>query len=228
MSVVLSCLAAKKRAACGARTSSYLRRPSFSISARYLLMSVRARYCSSRLRRPTSSSSPRRLWWSCLCTLRCSVRSAIRLVSSATWTSGEPVSPSLVACPAIISFFTVVLSGTLLLLARLIAYDALAGPMWPYKGIGYAPLPRAVPPRLVSRLRAQLTRPDAPADALGYHAVVAAGTSLTGPTPGPCVRVIQKLPSPPHSPLARRFWAVADCVRSLRLDRLRLSVHDGR
>src|SRR5450755_856789 len=77
-------------------------------------MSLRDRYCRSRLRRPTSSSSPRRLWWSCLCTLRCSVRSWIRRVSSATWTSGEPVSPSLVACPAIISFFTVVSSGTLI------------------------------------------------------------------------------------------------------------------
>src|ERR1019366_6789052 len=77
-------------------------------------MSSRDRYCSSRLRRPTSSSSPRRLWWSCLCTWRFSVRSWIRRVSNATWTSGEPVSPSLVACPAMISFFTVVSSGTLL------------------------------------------------------------------------------------------------------------------
>src|SRR5258708_16056028 len=77
-------------------------------------MSFLDRYCSSRLRRPTSSSSPWRLWWSCLCTLRCSVRSWIRRVSSATWTSGEPVSPSLVACPAMISFFTAVSSGTLL------------------------------------------------------------------------------------------------------------------
>src|SRR5215469_14180248 len=75
-------------------------------------MSLRDRYCSSRRRRPTSSSSPRRLWWSCLCTLRCSVRSLIRRVSSATWTSGEPVSPSLVACPAMISFLTAVSSGT--------------------------------------------------------------------------------------------------------------------
>src|SRR5262245_21674528 len=75
-------------------------------------MSVRARYCSSRRRRPTSSSRPRRLWWSCLWTLRCSVRSLIRLVSSATWTSGEPVSPSPVACSAMISFFTAVSSGT--------------------------------------------------------------------------------------------------------------------
>src|SRR5689334_4852879 len=75
-------------------------------------MSVRARYCSSRRRRPTSSSRPRRLWWSCLWTLRCSVRSLIRRVSSATWTSGEPVSPSLVACSAMSSFFTAVSSGT--------------------------------------------------------------------------------------------------------------------
>src|SRR5215831_6574026 len=75
-------------------------------------MSVRYKYCSRRRRRPTRSSSPRRLWWSCLCTLRCSVRSLIRRVSNATWTSGEPVSPSLVACPAMISFFTAVSSGT--------------------------------------------------------------------------------------------------------------------
>src|SRR3954465_733841 len=60
-------------------------------------MSVLARYCSSRRRRPTSSRRPRRLWWSCLCTFRCSVRSAIRLVSIATCTSGEPVSLSAVA-----------------------------------------------------------------------------------------------------------------------------------
>src|SRR6202046_3856589 len=77
-------------------------------------MSFLERYFRSRRRRPTSNSSPRRLWWSCLCTLRCSVRSEIRRVSNATWTSGEPVSPSLVACPAMISFFTVVSSGTLI------------------------------------------------------------------------------------------------------------------
>src|SRR5580704_7007308 len=81
-------------------------------------MSVRARYCSRRRRRPTSSSRPRRLWWSCLCTLRCSVRSLIRRVSSATWTSGEPVSPSPVACWPIISAFTVLSSGTWLLHAN--------------------------------------------------------------------------------------------------------------
>src|SRR6202046_2022141 len=78
-------------------------------------MSVLARYFSSRRRLPTSSSSPRRLWWSCWCTLRCSVRSLIRRVSSATWTSGEPVSPSVVACSAMISFFTAFSSGTWLL-----------------------------------------------------------------------------------------------------------------
>src|ERR1700728_3473189 len=78
-------------------------------------MSVLARYFSNRLRRPTRSSSPLRLWWSCLCTLRCSVRSLIRRVNSATWTSGEPVSPSLVACWPMISFFTAMSSGTRLL-----------------------------------------------------------------------------------------------------------------
>src|ERR1700749_4351135 len=78
-------------------------------------MSFLARYFSSLRRRPTSSSSPRRLWWSCLCTFRCSVRWLIRLVSSATWTSGEPVSPSLVAYSARISFLAAVSSGTFLL-----------------------------------------------------------------------------------------------------------------
>src|SRR5690242_4582380 len=78
-------------------------------------MSVRARYCSRRRRRPTRSSSPRRLWWSCLWLFRCSVRSLIRRVSSATWTSGEPVSPSLVAYSAMIWFLTAVSSDTVLL-----------------------------------------------------------------------------------------------------------------
>src|ERR1700760_3360220 len=78
-------------------------------------MSFLARYFSSLRRRPTSSSSPRRLWLSCLVTFRCSVRWLIRLVSSATWTSGEPVSPSLVAYSARISFLAAVSSGTFLL-----------------------------------------------------------------------------------------------------------------
>src|ERR1700760_654587 len=78
-------------------------------------MSFLARYFSSLRRRPTSSSSPRRLWLSCLVTFRCSVRWLIRLVSSATWTSGEPVSPSLVAYSTRISFLAAVSSGTLLL-----------------------------------------------------------------------------------------------------------------
>ena len=38
---------------------------------------------------------------------RCSVRSAMRVVSSATWTSGEPVSPSTVAYSAMIFFLAV-------------------------------------------------------------------------------------------------------------------------
>src|SRR5579872_7508650 len=78
-------------------------------------MSFLARYFSSLRRRPTSSSSPRRLWWSCLCIFRCSVRWLILLVSSAIWTSGEPVSPSLVAYSVRISFLTAVSSGTWLL-----------------------------------------------------------------------------------------------------------------
>src|SRR5215217_2175212 len=75
-------------------------------------MSVLARYCSRRRRRPTSSSSPRRLWWSCLCVRRCSVRSEIRRDSIATWTSGEPVSPSAVAYSVMICFFTSLASAT--------------------------------------------------------------------------------------------------------------------
>ena len=43
---------------------------------------------------PTSISRPRREWWSLLCARRCSVSSLMRSVSSATWTSAEPVSPS--------------------------------------------------------------------------------------------------------------------------------------
>src|ERR1700685_1600475 len=78
-------------------------------------MSFLARYFSNLRRRPTSSSSPRRLWWSCLFIFRCSVRWLIRLVSSAIWTSGEPVSPSLVAYSVRISFLTAVSSGTWLL-----------------------------------------------------------------------------------------------------------------
>src|SRR6478672_216559 len=68
-----------------------------------------------RLRRPTSSSSPRRLWWSCLCSRECSVRSLMRRVSIAIWTSGEPVSPSLVAYSSRISFFTAASRATVLL-----------------------------------------------------------------------------------------------------------------
>ena len=65
------------------------------MSERYRLMSVACRYFSRRRRWPTSSSRPRRLWWSCLWVFRCSVRSVMRCVSSAIWTSGLPVSPSL-------------------------------------------------------------------------------------------------------------------------------------
>src|SRR6201996_2856383 len=78
-------------------------------------MSVSRRYLRSRRRRPTSSSRPRRLWWSCWCTLRCSFRSLILRVMSAIWTSGEPVSPSLIAYSAKICFLTSVSSGTWLL-----------------------------------------------------------------------------------------------------------------
>ena len=47
---------------------------------------------SRRRRRPTSISRPRREWWSLLWVRRCSVSSLIRSVSSATWTSVDPVS----------------------------------------------------------------------------------------------------------------------------------------
>src|SRR5918997_1560043 len=57
-------------------------------------MSERWRYLSSRRRLPTSISSPRREWWSLRCSRRCSVSSLMRAVSSATWTSVEPVSAS--------------------------------------------------------------------------------------------------------------------------------------
>src|SRR6478735_7695475 len=78
-------------------------------------MSFLARYLRSRRRRPTSRSRPRRLWWSCLCILRCSVRSEMRLVSIATWTSGEPVSLATVACVDMISVLVALSSGTDLL-----------------------------------------------------------------------------------------------------------------
>src|SRR5439155_14220836 len=66
-------------------------------------MSSRLRYSSSLRRRPTSIKRPRRLWWSCLCNLRCSVRSPIRLVRTAICTSAEPVSPVVRACSWMIS-----------------------------------------------------------------------------------------------------------------------------
>src|SRR5674476_1623606 len=69
-----------------------------------------------RLRRPTSSSRPRRLWWSCLCSRECWVRSRMRRVSIAICTSGEPVSPSWVAYSVMISFLTAVSRGTQYLL----------------------------------------------------------------------------------------------------------------
>ncbi len=73
----------------------YRRNPVFAMSDRYRSTSWSCRYRRSRLRFPTIISSPLRLWLSFLWTLRCSVKWLIRSVSSATWTSGEPVS---VAC----------------------------------------------------------------------------------------------------------------------------------
>src|SRR5690606_17381676 len=39
-------------------------------------------------------SRPRREWWSLVCALKWPVSSLMRAVSKATWTSGDPVSPS--------------------------------------------------------------------------------------------------------------------------------------
>ncbi len=48
------------------------------------------RYRSRRRRLPTHLSRPWRLWWSFGCSRRCSVKSAIRRVSSAICTGVEP------------------------------------------------------------------------------------------------------------------------------------------
>src|ERR1700739_1009929 len=82
------------------------------MSERYRCTSIWDTYLINRRRRPTSSSSPRREWWSCLCTLRCSVRSAIRLVSSAICASGDPVSVSCKPYWLRISFFCSAVSAT--------------------------------------------------------------------------------------------------------------------
>src|SRR5829696_9151640 len=66
-------------------------------------MSDRWRYLRSRRRLPTSISSPRREWWSLRCSRRCSVRPLMRAVSSATWTSVEPVSSPPWPCLATMS-----------------------------------------------------------------------------------------------------------------------------
>src|SRR5829696_8962396 len=50
-------------------------------------------------------SSPRREWWSFLCSRRCSVRWLMRAVSRATWTSVDPVSASPLPWRATISCF---------------------------------------------------------------------------------------------------------------------------
>src|ERR1700758_718237 len=82
------------------------------MSERYRSTSIWDTYLISRRRRPTNSSNPRREWWSCLCTLRCSVRSAIRLVSSAICASGDPVSVSCKPYWLRISFFCSAVSAT--------------------------------------------------------------------------------------------------------------------
>src|SRR6185437_4704021 len=50
--------------------------------------------------------NPRRVWWSPLCTFRCSVRWEIRSVNSAIWTSGEPVSLSCSRCSVMMACFS--------------------------------------------------------------------------------------------------------------------------
>src|SRR5579859_7090316 len=122
-------------------------------------MSFLARYLSSRRRRPTSSSSPRRLWWSCLCSFRCSVRWLIRLVSSAIWTSGEPVSPSLVAYSVRISFLTAVSSGTWLLKLGLKGSKRIDPPRQLLEGAACLYLPRLAAGQRFTIPR--LTRPPA-------------------------------------------------------------------
>src|SRR5438105_1860242 len=57
-------------------------------------------------------SRPRREWWSFLCSRRCSVSSLMRAVSSATWTSGDPVSLSPRPNLWITSCFASLVSGT--------------------------------------------------------------------------------------------------------------------
>src|SRR5699024_8687025 len=93
-------------------------------------MSSSRRYCRSRLRCPTSSIRPRRVWWSCLWVFRCSVRYLMRWVRSATWTSGEPVSPSVVAYSLMISCLVAV-SKAMALLGRCAApRGLLARALW--------------------------------------------------------------------------------------------------
>src|SRR4051794_41690745 len=54
-------------------------------------------------------SRPRREWWSCLCSRRCSVRWLMRRVSSAICTSGEPVSSAVLPnCCTTSRFWSVV------------------------------------------------------------------------------------------------------------------------
>ncbi len=61
-------------------------------------MLVSRRYARSRRRLPTILSRPRRDAWSFRWVLRCSVRSLMRAVKMAIWTSGLPVSWPLAPC----------------------------------------------------------------------------------------------------------------------------------
>jgi len=81
------------------------------MTSRYRLMSFLARYFSSlRRRRPAAAATAAVMV--VLVHLQVLGQVVDTLVSSATWTSGEPVSPSLVAYSARISFLTAVSSGT--------------------------------------------------------------------------------------------------------------------
>src|SRR6476660_5817631 len=82
------------------------------MTARYRVGSFLIRYARRRRRWPTSLRRPRREWLSLGKLARCRFRSRIRSVRSAIWTSGEPVSPSLVAYPVMISVFASRASGT--------------------------------------------------------------------------------------------------------------------
>ena len=68
-------------------------------------------------------SRPRREWWSLTCALKCGVSSLMRAVSSATWTSGEPVSLRARACAVTISVLLMLANAISGLLGAHLARD---------------------------------------------------------------------------------------------------------